>query len=63
MGNIIADHRLFPGDLAYFCHDTLLELRKKEIVAGGEKLFHYLRKGIPSWVNKKPAFSAKFYSK
>jgi hypothetical protein len=52
MGNIIADHRLFPGDLAYFCHDTLLELRKKEIVAGGEKLFHYLLKGIPNRIKK-----------
>jgi hypothetical protein len=52
MGNIIADHRLFPGDLAYFCHDTLLELRKKEIVAGGEKLFHYLLKGILNRIKK-----------
>jgi hypothetical protein len=52
MGNIIADHRLFPGDLAYFCHDTLLELRKKEIVAGGEKLFHYLHKGILNRIKK-----------
>jgi hypothetical protein len=56
MGNIVADHRLFPGDLAYFCHDTLLELRKKEIVAGGEKLFHYLHKGILNCVKKSPSF-------
>jgi hypothetical protein len=63
MGNIIADHRLFPGDLAYFCHDTLLELRKKEIVAGGGKLFHYLHKGTPNRVKKKPIFSAKFKPK
>jgi len=38
--------------LAYFCHDTLLELRKKEIVAGGEKLFHYLLQGIRKWIKK-----------
>jgi hypothetical protein len=38
--------------LAYFCHDTLLELRKKEIVAGGEKLFHYLLKGILNRIKK-----------
>ncbi|MEY2706276.1 MAG: hypothetical protein RI905_25, partial [Pseudomonadota bacterium] len=42
VGNIVADHRLLPGDLAYSCHDTLLEMRKKEIVAGAQKVFHYL---------------------
>jgi len=41
VGNIVADHRLLPGDLAYSCHDTLLEMRKKEIVAGGTKQCHY----------------------
>jgi len=50
VGNIVADHRLLPGDLAYSCHDTLLEMRKKEIVAGGTKQCHYFTCIFPDFL-------------
>jgi len=35
-------------------------LRKKEIVAGGEKLFHYLLKGIPNRIKKSLWFDLRY---